>query len=162
MVPWDMPASPPPLLHHPASRRGVVTTVIECYYVNCPIYTLHAPVRGGRVRRRLNLRKLGGVGFAPYHGWGWIEDLGLAVRVLVLAQLRVAKRPGLPRTAPGSTSRSTPPNAPQPRWRPAPCAAMLKQPRKAKPRHATPRHAIAILRPSVKKCPSTAVLPFEV
>ena len=49
--------------------------VIECYYVNCP--TLYVPVRGGRVRRWLNLRKLGGVGFAPYHECGWIEDLGL-------------------------------------------------------------------------------------
>ena len=62
--------------------------MIECYYVNCP--TLYVPVRGGRVRRWLNLRKLGGVGFAPYHECGWIEDLGLGCEDLGLglAQLR--------------------------------------------------------------------------
>ena len=47
--------------------------MIGCYYVNCP--TLYVPVRGGRVRRWLNLRKLGGVGFAPCLVCG-VEVLG--------------------------------------------------------------------------------------
>ena len=49
-------------------RRDRFRIVTECYYVNCP--TLYVPVRGVRFRRWLNLRKLGGVGFAPYHECG--------------------------------------------------------------------------------------------
>ncbi len=60
----------PKILRVASCESPAVAAVIACYYVNCP--TLYFPVRVGRVSRWLNLRKLGGVGFAPYHECGWI------------------------------------------------------------------------------------------
>ena len=50
----------------------------------CNVYV---PVRGGRFRRWLNLRKLGGVVFAPYLACAVVEVLGQLVGVSLISCL---------------------------------------------------------------------------